>query len=269
MNTLKALLKSRKLWVALAGVLAVVLVQVGVSEERADAISAAIVTLAGLVIAGVAWEDGSAKRSGMPPPSMNGLLLVLLSASMLAGCAQNNEPAPRMSQHTSGPTTPQDQQIRIAPVINIYNGAGVASTQPASGFGDVADGRGKGQAPGGGIVLIMPNWIDASTAASPRVGDMSPRTGGQNANVEAEQRPETQVNPSLAVAAPGGAASATASGTAAFDQGQATGAPVANQPNQTPQYLNLRVPTQQAEGLLGQLLNLLTGRNAPATQPVR
>jgi len=61
MNVLKGLLSSRKFWTALVGVLAVVLVQCGMSEEKASTISVAIMTLVGLYIGGTAVEDAANK----------------------------------------------------------------------------------------------------------------------------------------------------------------------------------------------------------------
>ena len=79
-NVLKGLLSSRKFWAALVGVLAVVLVQCGVSEEKANTISVAIMTLAGLYIGGTAVEDAANKLAKCVP-------LLLMMAPLVGGCS--------------------------------------------------------------------------------------------------------------------------------------------------------------------------------------
>ncbi len=80
MNVLKGLLSSRKFWTALVGVLAVVLVQCGVSEEKANTISVAIMTLAGLYIGGTAVEDAANKLVKCIP-------LLLMMTPLVGGCS--------------------------------------------------------------------------------------------------------------------------------------------------------------------------------------
>ena len=81
-NVLKGLLSSRKFWAALVGVLAVVLVQCGVSEEKANTISVAIMTLAGLYIGGTAVEDAANKLAKCIP-----LLLMMAPLAGAGGCS--------------------------------------------------------------------------------------------------------------------------------------------------------------------------------------
>jgi len=58
MSGLLSMLKSRKFWTAIAGVVAVILVNlVGLDETTAKAISTAIVTLGGLYIVATGIED--------------------------------------------------------------------------------------------------------------------------------------------------------------------------------------------------------------------
>jgi hypothetical protein len=79
-NVLKGLLSSRKFWAALVGVLAIVLVQCGVSEEKANTISVAIMTLVGLYIGGTAVEDAANKLAKCIP-------LLLMAAPLVGGCS--------------------------------------------------------------------------------------------------------------------------------------------------------------------------------------
>ncbi len=67
METLKALVRSRKVWVAAVGLAVVVAVQLGVSEEAANQISTAVLALAAAVIGGIAIEDGASKINTTPP----------------------------------------------------------------------------------------------------------------------------------------------------------------------------------------------------------
>jgi len=80
MNVLKGLLSSRKFWAALVGLLAIVLVQCGVSEEKANTISVAIMTLAGLYIGGTAVEDAANKLVKCIP-------LLLMMTPLVGGCS--------------------------------------------------------------------------------------------------------------------------------------------------------------------------------------
>lgn len=61
---MQALLKSRKFWAAIVGVVGVVLAQYGVPEERVNEVTLAIVTLITAVIGGTAWEDAAQKKAG-------------------------------------------------------------------------------------------------------------------------------------------------------------------------------------------------------------
>jgi hypothetical protein len=79
-NVLKGLLSSRKFWAALVGVLAIVLVQCGVSEEKANTISVAIMTLVGLYIGGTAVEDAANKLVKCVP-------LLMMMAPLVGGCS--------------------------------------------------------------------------------------------------------------------------------------------------------------------------------------
>jgi hypothetical protein len=195
------------------------------------------------------------------------------------GCAQNSEPQGRMIQSNRGPNTPQDQRI----VYNIIAGdqyncptsqpagdtdadaAGQAETamwaraNPATGLASV-------QGPRRGRNHNVSIWTDASSAASPNVGSMNP-SGSQSVPVNAEQSPRTQVNPALALAAPGGAASAAANGTAGFGEGTTTGGTTTATPTQTPIYTAVTAPANQMANILQSLTDWIRqlGANAAAT----
>lgn len=63
-NKFVALLKSRKFWAAVLGVATVTLVQLNVvSQESADALSAAITIILSVFILGTGLEDGLARRA--------------------------------------------------------------------------------------------------------------------------------------------------------------------------------------------------------------
>jgi hypothetical protein len=217
--------------------------------------------------------------SKLPGSSLNCLMwaIPIPAAAMLlladSGCAQNQEPSPRMTQTTTGPSTPQRQTIEVRPWIDMQH-VYICATQPGgdgSGYASAATGRGRGS--GGGFVMNIPIWVDASSTSSPRAGDMRPSTGDQSADTDGELSPRTQVNPALGFGMPGSAVTASSSGTAAFDGATATGAPNTVSPTQTPNYMNLRVPTQylqQLQALFPELFNGFLGPAAtglPATRP--
>lgn len=58
------LLKSRKFWIGISALIAVVAMQFGISESKAEELSAAVLTVAGLLIGGIAIEDAGAKIAG-------------------------------------------------------------------------------------------------------------------------------------------------------------------------------------------------------------
>lgn len=66
MNVFLSLLRSRKFWAAVLGVVSVVLVNLGLKElapEQVTAITDAITWIISALIAGVAVEDAAQKRS--------------------------------------------------------------------------------------------------------------------------------------------------------------------------------------------------------------
>ena len=66
MNVFLSLLRSRKFWAAVLGVVSVVLVNLGLKElapEQVTAITDAITWIVSALIAGVAVEDAAQKRS--------------------------------------------------------------------------------------------------------------------------------------------------------------------------------------------------------------
>ena len=61
-------LKSRKIWVGLAGIAGAIISE-KFGAEWGEKVAAGILALAGIIIAGIAWEDGQAKRRGVDAPS--------------------------------------------------------------------------------------------------------------------------------------------------------------------------------------------------------
>lgn len=96
---------SRKVWIALAAVAGVVVTVAGADPAKWTPVITSIVTLAGVVIAAIGYEDGQAKSSdgattvvtrvdNKPPANPDGscpnawLLLLVLPAALLAGGCQ-------------------------------------------------------------------------------------------------------------------------------------------------------------------------------------
>jgi len=68
MNGLKSLLRSRKFWIAVAGVCGVILTETfGWTEADAHTVTTAIVTIASVLIGSIALEDAATKRHGDMP----------------------------------------------------------------------------------------------------------------------------------------------------------------------------------------------------------
>ena len=60
-KVLRSLFASRKFQVALGSLAVVILVQLGMEEDKANQITTAAIVVATAVIGGIAFEDGSAK----------------------------------------------------------------------------------------------------------------------------------------------------------------------------------------------------------------
>lgn len=67
MDRFVALLKSRKVWIALATLGVAVAVHFGVEESKAKSIADAVLWVGGMLIGGIAVEDAGLKASGRQP----------------------------------------------------------------------------------------------------------------------------------------------------------------------------------------------------------
>jgi len=65
MSGIKSLFKSRKFWIAIAGIISILLSEnFGMNEEATKNLSEAIIVIVGVLIAAIAVEDGASKLKG-------------------------------------------------------------------------------------------------------------------------------------------------------------------------------------------------------------
>ena len=94
-------LKSRKIWVGLAGIAGAIISE-KFGAEWGEKVAAGILALAGIIIAGIAWEDGQAKRRGVDAPAASWSASSATDGSDKGGGDGNRDLASRPGSSPSG-----------------------------------------------------------------------------------------------------------------------------------------------------------------------
>ncbi|MBC8106251.1 MAG: hypothetical protein H7Z14_06645 [Anaerolineae bacterium] len=125
MNVFARIFISRKVWVAIGAMALTLLAVANLDPEKWTPVVTAIVTLAGVVIAAIGYEDGAEKSN--PSNAAKLAVALMLSLAFTSGCA--NDPTSRWAQSRDTLTLTQNSIMR-AHDIEILSDADFVALDP-------------------------------------------------------------------------------------------------------------------------------------------